>query len=1024
MRKIIFILVSVLCSLSVTYGQNVVTGVITGSEDGLPIPGVAITIEDFTGYGAISDATGKYSLTLPNGATTLVFSFVGMKTQKIPINDRNQIDVVMHPTSEDIDEVIVIGYGTQKKSLVTGAIAKVDGDEIAKGVNFRINEAMQGKSAGVVVTNNSGQPGSFVSVRVRGNSTNGNAEPLYIVDGLPLNGNSIDFLNPTDVESIEVLKDAASAAIYGARGANGVVLITTKKGKSSGRFQVNYDGYYGLQNPWRKLDVLNSDEYVLLMNEAAANAGLSPLFDQAMMDTLANTDWQDQMFYYNAPITSHVLSFSGGTEKAAYSSSISYLKQDGIVAKNHSYFERFTYRLNTSRKFGLLEIGSNINYANMENKGISANSKFAAYSLAQALNMPPIVPVTYADGTYATPTDYGVGIQEITNPVAVLNYTNNKTKTHKFIGNIHADFNFGDLFKTLDGLKFRSSLGTELSYVQNNNYTPEYYIDNMHTSPFSRIGMSIDKYTRWNFENVLSYNKTFKDNHFSALLGHASFKYTYQNIGGSRDNFIFDDFAYAYIDNTTDNESAVIYGGFNEHTLLSYFGRVNYDYKNTYMLSATVRKDGSSRFGSENKFGYFPSVSAGWIISHEDFFSEFDDILSFAKIRASWGQNGNEEIGDFGYTSVMGNGSIYFFGVDQTQYNGVVPTKISNPSLKWETSVQTDIGVDLRFLKNSLNLTLDYYIKTTKDWLVDAPAPLMLGNVPPTINGGSVKNSGIEIEFIAKKQSGNFFVEAALTGAFNKNEVLEIKNVEKKLQGGEGGFGQSGILYASEKTALGVFYGIKTDGIFQNQNQIDEHVSSDGTIIQPSAVPGDIKFIDANDDGKIDDLDRVVLGDPYPDFTGGINLSIEWKEFDFNMFWYAAIGHQVWNATRRYDLLYANYRGDALNRWTGEGTSNDYPRVTLNDANSNFKTPSDFYIEDTDFIRLRNITLGYTLPENITKLIKIRKLRIYLSAENLLTFTKYSGYDPEIGGDVFSNAIDNGIYPQPRTILGGINITF
>jgi len=1018
---LIFLLVF-LGAFSYVQAQTV-TGTVTGAEDGIPIPGATVSVEGFASSGSLTDDAGNFSVELPQGATTLVFSFIGMETQRVAINGQTVINVQLKSESTDIEEVIVVGYGTQKKSLVTGSIAKVDGEEITKGVNLRVNEALQGKTAGVVVTSNSGQPGSFVSIRIRGVGTNGSAEPLYIVDGLPMNGNGIDFINPSDVASIEVLKDAAAASIYGARGANGVVLITTKKGSKTEKFQITYDGYYGLQNPWRKLDVLNTDEYVMIMNEAAANAGQPAKFNQAQIDTLSNTDWQDQMFYYDAPIMNHVLSFSGGNETSTYASSLSLLEQDGIVAKGYSNFKRITYRLNATKNFGFLELGTMFNLVNINNKGIDPNNKFGGNSLIQALNTPPILPVTYSDGTFATPTQYGVGIQEITNPLAVLHYSNNATKTSKLVGNLTATFDFGDLLPALKGLTYRASFGTEVAYVQNNGYTPEYYIDAMHYSDYSRISMSVDKYTTWNLENVLTYDKVFGDNHITGMLGHTAFKSTYQNIGGSKDDFIFDSFDNAYIDNATNTESAIVYGGYGEHTILSYFGRVNYDYAGKYMLTATLRMDGSSRFGNENKFGYFPSVSAGWILSNESFFDNLPDFFNFAKLRLSWGQNGNEEIGDFKYTSVMGNGSIYFFGAGQTQYNGVVPIAIANPSLRWETSEQTDFGLDFGFLNNSLTLNMDYYIKTTKDWLVQAPAPLLVGNVPPTINGGSVRNKGFEAELGYKKAIGDFHFNFSFTGAVNENEVLEIRNQEKKLQGGDGGMGQSGILYAAEGTPLGVFYGIQTDGLFQNQAEIDAH-AKEGTLIQPLAKPGDVRFIDENGDGKIDDLDRVILGDPYPDFTGGFNFSLDWKGFDLNMFFYTALGHQIWNATRRYDMLYTNYRSSALDRWTGEGTSTTIPRVTFTDDNANAKTPSDLFVEDADYLRLRNLSFGYTLPSDITKMAKISKVRFYISAENLITLTKYTGYDPEIGGGVFSNGIDYGIYPQARSVLGGINITF
>lgn len=1000
--------------------QTTITGTVT-DMNGEQLPGVNVLVKN-QATGTITDIDGSYSVTTA-ATDTLVFSFIGYTKEEIPVNGRTAIDVILMEDIESLSEVVVIGYGTQKKSLLTGAISTLDSEEITRGSNLRVNQALQGKTAGVVVTNNSGQPGDNVSVRIRGTGTNGNAEPLYIVDGLPLNSDGLDFLNTSDIESIEVLKDAAAAAIYGARGANGVVLITTKKGEKNEAFQVTYNGYYGVQNPWRKLNLLDADEYIMITNEAALNAGQAPVFDQAMVDTLRwNTDWQDEMFNYNAPKMNHVVSFTGGTDKSTYSSSLAYFGQEGIVAEGKSDFERITYRLNTTRDFGFLELGSNLNLARINVRGIAPNDHYSPIALVQALNTPPIVPVTFDNGTYATPEDFGVAMQEITNPVAMLNYLNSETKTNKFVGNLYGTFDLGELIAPLEGLRYRVSFGGEIAYVTNRSYTPEYNLDATHQNPVNKVAEVTDLWARWNYENVLTYDRSWGQNNITLLAGNTLYKDWHENIGGSKTDLIFDSFDNAYIDNAQDPESAIIYGTYGEHTLMSYFGRVNYDFMDKYMFSATIRADGSSRFGSENKFGYFPSVSAGWIISEESFFGI--DPITFLKLRASWGQNGNEEIGDFQYTSLITNTSIYYFGMNQTQYNGAQPLAISNPALRWETSEQTDIGLDLRLQQGKVSLTADYYNKVTKDWLITPPSMLLAGNNPPVVNGGDVKNSGVELEFGYNLTSGDFRASVVLTGAFNNNEVLSIPNTEERLLGGTGGHGQEDILFAEPGIPLGVFYAIETDGLFQNWDEINAYVDAEDNLIQPNAQPGDIKFVDNNGDGTIDDGDRQFLGNPYPDFIGGFNLNMSWRGLDFTMFWYAATGHQIWDATRRYDLNYSNYTGDVLNRWTSEGTSNEYPRVTIADLNNNFSTPSDFFIKDADYARLKNLTIGYTLPENLTSKIKISNLRIYVSAENLLTFTKYDGLEPEIGGGPFANGVDHGIYPQARSIISGLSLSF
>jgi len=1023
MKQTILALLFIACSLGLNAQGLQIKGVVTSADDGQPVPGVSVFVKGTT-IGTMTDLTGYYSLNNVPANSTLVFSFVGMTAQEIVVTESTTLNIVMASDVELIDEVVVVGYGTQKKSLVTGAIAKVEGDDLRKAADMRVTQALQGKTAGVVITANSGQPGSQISVRIRGAGTNGDAEPLYIIDGLPMSGAGTDYLNAADIQSIEVLKDAASAAIYGARGANGVVLITTKTGRTDTKLTVTYDGYYGFQNPWKKIPLLNSAEYIMLVNEASINAGLGPRFSQSQMESFtADTDWQDEMFYYNAPKQNHSLSFTGGSDKIEYSSSLNYFSQEGIVSKGKSSFERIGYRLNAAGTFGFFKLGGNINLAGITSKGIATNDRYGL-GLNQALNMPPVVPVKFSDGTWGTSEAYGFGLQEITNPVALASYNNSRTRTYKLIGNIYGEFDFSKIARALEGLVFRSSFGGEYAIVNTDSYTPEYYLDAMHFSVVDKAYKGLDMYSRWNFENVLTYTKSFDIHNLTVMAGTTAFKDMYENLWGSKNDLIFDDFGHSYLDNATDPESANTGGGYSEHTVASLFARLNYDLMNRYILTATIRRDGSSRFGDENKYGYFPSASIGWVISREDFMSNLSDIINVLKLRASWGQNGNESIGNFGYTSVIGNSNIYYFGDGQTQYNGTQPTRIANPSLKWETSEQTNFGIDLTTLGTSLTVTLDYYIKKTKDWLVTAPVPMLVGNSAPIINGGSVQNSGIEAEISFRKQLGELYLNASVNGAFNRSEVLDIQNAEKRLQGGDGGFGQSGVIYAEIGTPMGVFYGIRTDGIFQTQAEIDSYVGTSGGKIQPNAKPGDIRFVDANGDGTISDGDRVRIGSPFPDFTGGLNLSAEMYGFDFNMFLYAALGQEIYSATRRYDMNYANYTGEWLNRWTGEGTSDKYPRVTFSDNNLNGKTVSDFYIQDGSFVRLRNITLGYSLPKSITDAIKLTRLRLYVSAENLYTFTRYTGYDPEIGGGVFDNGIDRGIYPQPRTIMTGINVTF
>jgi len=1016
MKKVYLLLLIIMFTGLIKAQEVTVTGTITTTDLKEALPGANI-VEKGTLNGTISDLNGKYSINVKTGAV-LQFSFVGYLQQEVPVGDQSVIDVALDPDLLDLEEVVVVGYGTQKKSVVTGSIAKVSSEDLEKSKDLRIDQALQGRAAGVTIMANSGQPGDNLAIRIRGTGTNDDPDPLFIIDGLPMEKEGLDYLNPSDIESIEVLKDASSSAIYGARGANGVILVTTKQGKKNQSFVVTYDGYYGVQNPWKKLELLNSDQYISILNEAYVNDGRTrPYFSDEtvnLIDSMGwNTDWQDEMYYYNAPKTSHSFSFTGGSENSTYSSSLTYYSQDGIVGKGKSNFKRINYRLNTTREFGKLKLGSNLNFANIKKRGISGNDQYST-GIIQAINMPPIVPIKFEDGSWGIPSDprFRVGLQEITNPVALLEYLNQEERINKMVGNVTADY---DIIK---GLVFRTNFGMEYTVVNNSSYTPVYYIDATHKNDsVDLVSVSSHNYVHWNLDNTLTYVKSIGKHNFTVLAGITHFREWDEGIWAQKQDIIFDNFDNAYLDNAQ-NPVAQATGGFSEHTLRSFFGRINYNYAEKYLLEAVLRADGSSRFGAENRYGYFPAVSVGWVVSREPFFPE-NNAFNFAKMRFSWGQNGNENIGNFKYTSVMTNNSIYFFGTDQTMYNGIQPDYYANPELRWETSQQTDIGADLAFLNNRISLVLDYYDKRTKDWLVEAPAMLLIGNSAPTINGGEVKNSGVELEFAFKENvTKNLFINVALTAATNKSEVLAIENEEGILEGGTGVHGQSGILRAEIGKPLGFFYGYKTAGVFQNEEELAAYPH------QRNAQPGDLKFVDTDTNGVLDDADRVELGNPYPKLLAGLNVSAEWHGVDFNMFWYAALGHQIYMANRRADLKYANFTMDVLDRWHGEGTSNDYPFVTISDQNQTWIKPSDFYVKDADYLRLKSITLGYTLPKKISEAIKLTKIRFYILSENLLTFTKYPGMEVEMGGGPFDIGIDHGVYPQAKTFIGGINITF
>ena len=1011
--KFTFLMLVFLCCWTAAFSQaKKVSGTVKDQETGDPLPGVSVLVKGTTN-GTITDGSGAFSIEVASENDVLVISFVGYKRSEYPVSGKTMIDVSLEADITSLEEVMVVGYGVQKKSVVTGAIAKIGSEDLRVNKDLRIEQAMQGRTAGVIIMNNSGQPGDNMTIRIRGTGTNGDPDPLFIIDGLPMEKEGLDFLNPADVESIEVLKDAASAAIYGTRGANGVVIITTKQGKKGEKISVSYDGYYGVQNPWRKLDLLNSRQYVNIINEASINDGAGQYFSDADMENFVwDTDWQKEMINRNAAKSSHTVSLSGGGENSTYSSSLNYYSQDGVVGKGKSQFDRLTYRLNTSFNIGKVTVGSNLNLVNIKTRGIEGNNQFGT-GIAQALNMPPIVPVKYEDGTWGTPNQFGIGLQEITNPVALLSYLHRKTTANKVLGNM-----FGEV-EIIKGLKFRSNYSTELSYVHTDEFFPAYDLDPTHRRVANGMNKDWHKYVRWNIDNTLTYTTSIGKHNVTALVGATRFREYDENLTGSRDSLIFDDLNHAYLDNSLQVKGPGS-NGYTEHTLQSYFGRVNYNFDEKYLFEGVLRVDGSSRFGSSNKYAYFPAVSAGWVVSREAFFPD-TQLLTFSKLRASWGQNGNENIGNFRYTSLMQGKMYYFFGNQQTMYNGVQPDWYPNPYLRWETSQQLDIGLDLGLLSNRLTVTVDYYDKRTKGWLIgDAPYPLLLGNTGPTENAGEVQNTGIELEVGYKDELSNGLqYNVKLTASTNRSEMLELKNASGAFTGGTGSVGQGSILRAEVGKPLGYFWGFITEGIFQNEAELEAYPH------QPNARPGDLKFRDANGDGTLDDKDRRDIGNPYPKVILGLNTSVDWKGFDLSMFWYTALGHDIYKANRRNDLIYSNFSTDILDRWYAEGTSSDMPRVTLSDPNQTWKRPSDFFLHDADFLRLKNITLGYSLPRPITQKIGLTRVRVYVTSENLLTFTKYNGMEIEVGGGgPLDLGIDHGVYPQSRTILGGLNLTF
>lgn len=1059
MKKLLSILFLLVACLPV-FAQNIqVQGVVVAGSDNEPLPGVNVVVKGATTNGTITDLEGKFSLSVAPDAV-LSISYVGYRSQEVAVNGNRTLRVVLADDTETLDEVVVVGYGVQKKSVVTAAISRVTADDLNVSKPSRVEDALKGKVSGVQITQSSGQPNSDSKVRIRGIGTVNNSDPLYIVDGMPVDG-GINYLNPVDIESVEILKDAASAAIYGARAANGVVLVTTKSG-TKGKTTVNYDFSYGWQNPWKKKSVLDAKEYMTIMNESLVNDGNAPRYSQeAIAASGKGTDWQDETFNYDAPIQNHQVSINGGSEKIQYFLSLGYFNQEGIVGGNYgrSNYERWSVRSNSTytvfeaenRKWlNKVRIGVNIGYSRSTSTGIDANSEYGSI-LGSALTFNPLVPVYASDEDAAAilaqypnavkdkdgrvfsipPT----GFQEIANPVAMLNQQRSeKNNEDKFVGTFWGEIDL------LPGLTFKSSYGFDLAFWGRDGYEFPYFLATQGKNvDQSSVWSEMNRGYKWQVENVLTYHKTFAEKHnLSVVLGQSAQKYTYRQLGGSDYNLLELDPNKANINSAiADRDLERIYGGtggYNFAALASYFGRIDYNFAERYMLQATLRRDGSSRFGPNNKWAVFPAVSVGWNVLNEPYLENHPQWFDSFKLRFSWGKNGNENIGNFRYTSLMDGGQNYYFGggylVSSDSKNGEMqygtsPAAIPNPNVKWEESEQIDLGFDARFFNNALNFSFDYFKKKTNGMLMDQPIPSYVGQSAPIANVGDMENWGLEFELGWKSKIGDFSYNVAANASFLKNTLIKLGNASgEAIYENAGASGLGSYIKGKNGEVWPYFYGYKTDGLFQNQAEIDAYVNEKGQKMQPKAQPGDVRFVDINQDGVVDDNDKTKIGKGMPDWSFGLSIGGEWKGIDLNLFFQGTAGNDIFDFSQRGDIPAMNRPTWILDRWIGEGTSNHIPRMTTANPNSNWRS-SDLYIKDGTYLRLKNIQLGYTLPAMWTKRVSVQKLRVFVSAENLLTFTGYDGFDPEIAtGDYNRIGVDRGIYPQARTISVGANISF
>lgn len=1051
MKKLLSVLFLLSFTLAAVYAQNIqIKGTVVSGTDNEPLPGVNVVVKGNTSTGTITDFNGTFTLSAPADAI-LSISYIGFKSQEIAVKGHKDIKIVLQEDSETLDEVVVVGYGVQKKSVVTASIAKVSADDLASTAPVRMDNALKGLASGVTVTSSSGQPGAAAQIRVRGVGTirteNGAADPLYIVDGMPLEG-GLDYLNPNDIASIEVLKDAASGAVYGARAANGVILVTTKTGKI-GKTKVTYDFSYGWQSAWKKRDVLNASEYALMINEGAINAGIAPKFSDPYSYG-QGTNWQDEVFNNNAPMMNHQVSVSGASEKVNYLFSLGFYTQDGIVGGNfdRSNYERLTLRSNTQYTLfdeskernwlNSLKVTSNLSYARIKSTSFDDNSTWGT-PLGSALALSPILNVydeteeaikaqfdkygTTAEYTpvydprngklFSIPGEFG----EMSNPIAKLSLPGDKHWSHKFVANFSAEL------QLWDNLKFKTSYGADLSFWGYDGYRPLYYLRSGESSTQSSAYSRKEDGTVWQLENVLMYDKSIDKHSFSVLLGQSAKKSSGSYLYGSRNNIT--NYSRPYIDASTglaanaDRDAAGAPSV--DATLASIFARASYNYDERYMLQVTVRRDGSSRFGPNNHYAVFPSFSLGWNLTNEKFMNKRPNWLTTTKIRLSWGKNGNENIGNFKYTVLTSPGNNAIFGSSENVINGVKASGLANPDLKWEESEQLDFGLDFGFLNNALTFTADYYKKKTNGMLMEMNIPFYVGEAKPIGNVGKMENSGIELEAAYKFRVSDWNFRVSANASYLKNKLIEYGN-ESGWENLDSFQGTGDISRAENGKPFPFFYGYKTAGIFQNTDEVKAYKNDKGELLQPTAVPGDVRFVDVDGNGIIDANDRTDIGKGMPDWTFGFNLGVSWKNFDLNMMWQGTAGNDIYDATRRTDIATSNLPSWMLNRWTGEGTSNRIPRFVQGD-NVNWQS-SDLYVYDGSYLRLKNIQLGYTLPAALTQKVFISSLRFYVAAENLFTFTKYHGFDPEISSGGTSLGIDYGVYPQARVWTIGASLSF
>jgi TonB-dependent starch-binding outer membrane protein SusC len=1020
MRKVLKVLMLLIANFSIALTLVAQTNILKGTvndERGNPLSGATVKVKE-TGSSTTTNEKGYYSIDVPSNGKTIIISYVGMVSREFSISDPGISNIVLSPGVDALTDVVVVGYGSLRKKDLTGAVGTVKGEQLTQIATPDAVQAMQGRIAGVQVIANSGEPGAGARIRIRGIGSINGSNPIFVVDGYQTG--DISFLAPGDIESIDVLKDASATAIYGARGANGVVLVTTKKGKNGpAKFMV--DAYAGFQEAWRTLPMTDATQFANLVLEGYENDGnpLSPnselytRLDYVRQNNNKGTNWQDEVMQKGF-IQNYTLTAAGGSEQNKYRISGTYFTQDGIV--RNSSLKKYFINFNNDYKFNKwLTAGVSGAFSHFEKNYY--NSDLYSGVLTTALAADPL-----AAAWDKVTNNWGrADISYTNNPArSVDELKNNKGYGNYLVGNIYVQA------KLMDGLTFRSQFGTSYNVGHNKSYAPQFFIATDEARDRSSLWERRSESTSWLWSNYLNYNKTFGLHTVGAMAGMEVQQGKYSDFQATAYD-VPPDASLQYM-STSQSTEFVVNSNQSETGLTSYFGRLNYGYDDRYLLTATVRYDGSSKFLGDNRWGVFPSFAGAWVISNEGFMENVSAI-SFLKLRAGWGKVGNEQsAGPYGYVTTMTGNNIYVLNDQLVQ--GFAPSQLANPELKWEVSQQTNVGVDVNFLKNRLTFSADYFDRQTQDMIVAVPIPNYVGAAAPRVNAGTMTNKGFE--FTAGYRGGGAFkYNISANMSFITNTVTSLGGGAPQDGGGVGKIGNT------TRTEVGMpfpyYYGLRSDGIFNNQAELDAHKDKSGAPIQPNAQLGDVKFLDTNGDGVIDDKDRVELGSPYPDFEFGFSTDFSYKNFDLRIFIQGVSGNEIVNGmlynTRNISNSgggWNNFETIRLNRWTAATPENNEPRMTSRDLNNNMRF-SDRYVMDGSYIRMKNIQFGYTIPFNAAGKVKISNLRVYVAADNLFTITNYEGFDPEVS-EYYSNpyayGVDVGTYPQSRIYRAGVTLNF